>query len=419
MQTAAMSPNTPTIVAVSPIPLDRDSRTLKQTHSLAAIGYRSLVVAAGRLTEVSAGGEIPFTQEALFSAPSVTEHRMDRLRRANAPWLLHAGLFVGWLGVYGIRSILRPLWSLPHADLYILHECSTYPAVALRARLARARFIYDAHDFYSAIEPDARQAVFDRRFVAPFIRMLERRAMGRAAAVVTVSDGLAGCLSQAYGRPAFVIRNAHDARLDRQQVPGLRERFGLAGSELVLVTVGNAKRGQALAQAIAALARLPASVHWVFVGGGYETLLPLAQSQGVASRVHLTGRLRPDEIVPTLRDADAAVVLYYAYSDNYSHALPNGFFQAIAAGLPQIVPPLPDMRHIALEYGFGVEANPLDPSSLVAAIGGFVDNPDLRASLAKAAGVAYSNLHWSVEEARFLDVVRSILKMGPPALRRP
>jgi glycosyltransferase involved in cell wall biosynthesis len=411
-----MSPNARTIVAVSPIPLDRDSRTLKQAHSLAAVGYRSLVVAAGRLIEVSADGEIPFTQEALLSAPSVTERRMDRLRRENAPWLLHAGLFVGWLGVYAIRSILRPLWRLPHADLYILHECSTYPAVALRARLARARFIYDAHDFYSAIEPDARQAVFDRRFVAPFIRMLERRAMGRAAAVVTVSDGLARCLSQAYGREAFVIRNAHDTRLDRQHVPGLRERFGLTGSEIVLVTVGNAKRGQALGPAIAALARLPA-VHWVFVGSGYETLLPLARSEGVGSRVHLTGRLRPDEIVPTVRDADAAVVLYFAYSDNYSHALPNGFFQAIAAGLPQIVPPLPEMGHIALDYGFGVEANPLDSSSLVAAIGRFVDDPDLRASLAKAAGVAYSNLRWSVEEAHFLEVVRSILEMGPPALR--
>src|SRR5262249_46006300 len=259
-----------------------------------------------------------------LSAPSVTERRMDGPRRANVPWVLHAGLFVSWFGVYGIRSILRPLRRLPYADLYILHECSAYPAVALRARLARARFIYDAHDFYSAIEPEARQVVFDRRFVAPFIRMLEQRAMRRAAAVVTVSDGLARCLAQTYGRAAFVIRNAHDARLDRQQVPGLRERFGVTGSELVLVTVGNAKRGQAFAQAIAALARMPARVHWAFVGSGYETLLPLAHSEGVASRVHLTGRLRPDEIVPTLRDADAAVVLYYAYSDNYSHALPNG-----------------------------------------------------------------------------------------------
>jgi glycosyltransferase involved in cell wall biosynthesis len=308
---------------------------------------------------------------------------------------------------------------LPYADLYILHECSAYPAVALRARLASAQFIYDAHDFYSAIEPDARQTIFDRRFVAPFIRVLERCATLRAAAVATVSDGLARTLAQAYGRDAIVIRNAHDARLDRAQVPGLRARFGLTGNELVLVTVGNAKRGQALEQAIAALARLPLRVHWVFVGSGYETLLPLAQSNGVASRVHLTGRLRPDEIVPTMRDADAAVVLYYAYSENYNNALPNGFFQAIAAGLPQIVPPLPEVRQLALDYGFGVEADPLAASTLVAAIGRFVDDPELRASLAKAAGVAYSNLCWSVEEARFLDLVRRTLEADPPALKRP
>src|SRR5262249_11870758 len=152
------------------------------------------------------------------------ERRMDGLRRANVPWLLHAGLFVGWLGIYGIRSILRPLRRLPHADLYILHECRTYPAVGLRARLALARLLYDADDFYSGIEPAERQAVFDRRFVTPFSRMREGRAMRRAAAVVTVSDGLARSLAQAYGLDSFVIRNAHDARLDRQQVSGLRER---------------------------------------------------------------------------------------------------------------------------------------------------------------------------------------------------
>src|SRR5262249_20315435 len=141
-----MSPFARTIVAVTPMPLDRDSRTLKQAHTLAAAGYRSLVVAAGRLIEVSADAEIPFTRDTLLSAPSVTERRMDHLRRAKVPWLLHACLFAGWLGVYGIRSFLRPLRRLPYADLYILHECSTYPAVALRARLARARLIYDAHD---------------------------------------------------------------------------------------------------------------------------------------------------------------------------------------------------------------------------------------------------------------------------------
>ena len=38
--------------------------------------------------------------------------------------------------------------------------------------------------------------------------------------------------------------------------------------------------------------------------------------------------------MPTIRTADLGLVLYEPYSENYRYALPNGFFQLVAAGLP-------------------------------------------------------------------------------------
>ena len=401
-----------TIVAVTPMSLDRDSRTLKQARSLAAAGYRSLVVAAGRAIEVTECNEVAATASTWLSAPSVTHRRFDGLRQANVPWLVHAGLFGAWLGLYALRSFVMPFRQLPRADLYILHECSTYPAVALRARLAGVPYIYDAHDNYSAIEPASLLPPFDQRFVVPFTHALEARAMRGAAAVMTVSDGLGEVLRQAFGPHPVVVRNAHDPRLDRAEAAGLRQRFHLGADAVVLATVGNAKRGQALEQAIAALALLPENVHWAFIGDGYQRLIALAQQKGVAGRVHLTGRLQPDAIVPTIRDADIAVILYYAYSENYSNALPNGLFQAIAAGLPQIVPPLPEISRLTSNHRFGIEADPTEPAAIAVAVEKLTKPDGLRAKLAAAGRHAATQLIWPVEETRFLDLVASVL---PPA----
>ena len=401
-----------TVVSVTPLPLDKDSRTWKQAKSLAGAGYRSIVIAAGRRHEIGAGSTLPSSGASSIAAASVTESRMAGWRAAEAPWLAHAVLFAGWLGLYGLRYVARPLATLPAADLYVLHECSTYPAVRARAALSGAPYIYDAHDLYSAIEPEGRRLLFDARFIVPMTRSLERRSVGDAAAVMTVSDGLASTLEATHGTKPIVVRNVHDGRLDRSGVETLRQRFGLDASATLLVTVGNAKRGQALSQAIEALALLPQNVHWAFVGDGYTLLLAEAQTRGVAERVHLAGRLQPDEIVPTIRDADAAVVLYHAYSENYRLALPNGLFQAIAAGLPQIVPPLPEIQALADSYGFALVADPTSPEAIAAAVRTLIEDAPVRERLATASGRAREELSWAQEEKRFLGLVTSIIDKG-------
>lgn len=409
----ALSPKQKTVVSLTPLPLDRDSRTWKQAVSLAAAGYRSVAIGAGQAVEVTAGSTAPRTAATLFDAPSVTTRRLEGLREGRWPWIAHAGLFVGWLGLYAMRSGVRPLMRLPPADLIILHECSTYPAVRLRSRLDRAPFIYDAHDFYSRIEPPERQPLFDRRFLVPFTRALERRAVLGAAAVLTVSEGLAAELADAYGPTPFVIRNAHDERLDQHGAPGVRRRFDLAADAFVLVTVGNAKRGQALDEGLDALARLPSHVHWVCVGGGYERLQPLAETRGLQGRLHLAGRLPPGEIVPAIREADAALVLYHDYSDNYRLALPNGLFQAIAASLPQILPPLPEISRLAGRYGFARFANPKDHNEIAEAVRQLMMDAPMREALKAAAVLAAQELNWQAEETRFLDIVARTLERSP------
>ena len=73
-----------------------------------------------------------------------------------------------------------------------------------------------------------------------------------------------------------------------------------------------------------------------FIGRGYETAIAALPQSLLGSRLHIGHSFPPDAIVPAIRSADVGLVLYEPRSTNYRYALPNGFFQAVAAGLPLV-----------------------------------------------------------------------------------
>ena len=114
----------------------------------------------------------------------------------------------------------------------------------------------------------------------------------------------------------------------------MRKTLGLGETDRLAVVVGNYKAGLAIQAAAAALQYLPENTHLAFLGRGYETIAAGLPGGLVGRRLHLGHAVAPDEIVPTIRTADLGLVLYEPYSENYRYALPNGFFQLVAAGLP-------------------------------------------------------------------------------------
>ena len=110
--------------------------------------------------------------------------------------------------------------------------------------------------------------------------------------------------------------------------------------EFLIAVVGNKKPAQVVEPLIQALVQIPSSVHVAFVGRGHDETVAFARRAGVESRVHAVGQVHPEEVVPFIRSADAAAMLYRPLTDNDRYLLPNGFFQSIAAGLPLLRPDL-------------------------------------------------------------------------------
>jgi glycosyltransferase involved in cell wall biosynthesis len=315
-------------------------------------------------------------------------------------------LYLGFRGYDWWQHCRRPRQLLPDAELYYMHSFELYRAVAPLAARIGASVVYDAHDFYRGIEPIERQRPFDRNHLRPFLDRLEDRAVATSDAVVTVSQGVADLMARAFGRRATVLRNCHDERRDRAGVPPLRVVLGLSAEDRLCVVVGNWKPGMAVSVAADALVLLSERFHIAFVGRGYEAIVARLRNHPAAGRLHLGHFAAPDAIVPSIRSADIGLVIYEHYSENYRHALPNGFFQIISAALPIVRAPLPEIEATIGHRSVGFCLTCLDPIALARAIMSCANDAEGHRT---AAAALARELRWAIEAARLQQLIDGLL----------
>jgi glycosyltransferase involved in cell wall biosynthesis len=410
------------VVTLTPIAVERDSRTFKQATSMSRLGYESIVVEHLPSEQL---GALPFELLTVEQQPS--DGRQHEVAGAIRRLWLQARGFLRRVG----SAMARPLptrfphyvWvflrrfgpttarATPDADLYYLHSYVQYPAVYLRARRRRVPFIYDAHDFYSSFAPRGTRA---ERMQSWFRERIEAACVRRAAEVVTVSPGCANLIESRFGRRPIVVRNCADLRLDEPAGIDLRRSAGLGEDAFLIVLAGNWKPGLALDEALVALSRLPETVHLAFIGSGYGPHQGKVRRRGLHSRVHFLPPVRPTQVDDLIRSADVAAILYRGLTSSYVHMLPNGFFHAVGAGLPILYPDLPDIRAIAADYDFGLPIDPAMPDSVADQVRALLDDPGLLARLRANAERARESLNWEHEEQRLAELVERVLDARRP-----
>jgi glycosyltransferase involved in cell wall biosynthesis len=401
-----------TVVSVTPLRLEADSRTLKEAVSLARTGMRSIVVE--RFASAESWDDVPIEVVSLGPAPAPATASPKPKGRAKIGYYLVRPVLPIIGPILGYAMLTRAtLNALPAADLYWVHSVPHLPAVALRARQLGVPFIYDAHDFYA----DAKHNPWNtwRTRWSIFINdTIERVGVRLAADCVTVGAGIAELQVERFRRPFTVLHNAHDHRLDRAGPEGIRETLGLGDDKFLLVASGNSKEGTAFEEAFDALAALPEHVHLAFVGRSYDGTIELARERGVGERVHFLPPVPPTEVTTFIRSADAAAILYFPLTSNFLNALPNRLYQAIAAGLPLLYPEtMQAISAICEEHGVGLPMDTRDAGSVEAAIRAVVDDPAelerLRANAARAARV----VNWEHEEAKLNTMLAALLNGRP------
>lgn len=400
-----------TAVSLTPLSLDHDSRTFRIARSLAEMGWYSLVIEGDASTRRFWGDEIEVRSLAdpvhARKSPGGRTGIVPRLRAGSMGLGGELALYTAYRGYAWWRHYRRPLGVIPRADLYYLHSFELHRAIAGRG----VPIIYDAHDFYRGIEPPERQSSFDRNLLRPALNRREDQLVASAAAMVTVSDGVAGLMEKTFNRRPAVIRNCHDERLDRAVEPDLRTRLGLSPTDRLCVVVGNRKPGMAVDAAVEALTMLPGHFHLAFVGRFYEADRDRARAHPDAARLHFGHCVLPNEVVPFIRTADLGLIIYEPYSENYRFALPNGFFQIVAAGLPVVRGHLPEIEAAIGGRSLGLCVEHLDAQELAAAIIHCIrEAPRLRAASTNLA----CELRWEREASRLHCLVETVLRRRAP-----
>jgi len=372
-----------------------DGRVINQARALAAAGYRVTVADMGRPADWYRAARAETVNPAEFLPAGATVKRIEDLGaelpmvarnfiRKQLRWFLAAG-----------RT--RQLAAI-RADVYQAPDLVNARYAARAAHSVGARFVYDIRDLYSAEWEGADLSRRRRRGIAQ-----EADLVRRADACLTVSPGLARMIEERYpARRAHVIRSCRDPVPVDEDGRDVRRALGLDMHTPLLVHTGHSVREKGVTQQVHLVRALP-DVHLAMVGQqlGLDDVEDAATRTQVRARVHVLPTVPAPEVPAFIRTADAAVIYMPPESANARYALPNKFFEAVAAGLPLAISDGEEFRPLVEQFGMGVVFDPADPRSALDAVTSVLhDGQRYR----DAMRVAREHLSWRRESVAYVQV---------------
>jgi glycosyltransferase involved in cell wall biosynthesis len=173
-----------------------------------------------------------------------------------------------------------------------------------------------------------------------------------------------------------------------------------AGAPVRILSVGRLVEKKGTDVLLAALARLPAALHWrlTLVGGGplRRKLQRRARALGIAERVAWRGMLAQQELLAQYREADLFVLASRIARGGDRDGLPNVLMEAQSQGLACVASDLPGIAEL-VEHGVtGELVAPQSAEALAQALAASIADPQRRAALG-AAGRARLGAQFALE----------------------
>ncbi|WP_019886255.1 glycosyltransferase [Streptomyces purpureus] len=297
-------------------------------------------------------------------------------------------------------------------DITMIHTAAR-AASRLRARGHKCAWLYDSHEYVAGIEwakPQMRTA-----FPA-----VEREFIGKADAVVTVSDELAKMLQDDHKLPQTpaVVRNAPirevvGAATGRVSV---RTAAGVDEGVPLLVYAGWIAPDRGLATVVEALVDLPEH-HLALVAGrrnaGLTALQEQAAELGVRDRVHVVPYVPQHEVADYLSSADLGLTPFHRIP-NVENSLPTKAAEYLHAKLPIITSDVKTLAEYVRTHGVGEVFTAEDAASFVEAVKrATADREALQKNITEAL---LTDLSWEHQSEVLMAVYTKIsgLKPGEP-----
>lgn len=275
------------------------------------------------------------------------------------------------------------------------NDLDTLPGCCLGATLRFKPLIYDSHELFTEI-PELINSPF-KKFLWKFT---EQICIRKAKHVITVSESISVELNKRYNVNPVVVRN----------LPIRKDIETFKDSRPTIIYQGSLNLGRGIELAIDMMNHLTC-YRLIIAGSGYYEfeLRKRMLDQKLFDRVEFLGRLNPDELHSVTSTAWLGLSLEEDMGLNYRFALPNKLFDYIAAQVPVIVSPLPEMSKIVNNYGIGLIAKSRDPKELASQIANFFEDKNLYEQTIKNVQKASVELQWSKEEHKLIAPIKELL----------
>ncbi len=363
------------ICIISFSPIHQDGRVLRQIHYLAP-HYK--------LTVIGYGEAHPDWRDVTWIPITRGASRLDKI---GTLILLILGKV--WPPLYELAFWRRPYYrqareqaagSAP--DAFYANEWSAVPVAVAASKRNKVPIVYDAHDYSPLQHEDSRLWL---TFYAPLINHMLRRYTPRIDAAITVAAPIARRWRDEFGFEPMVVLNAPAAiDIPARSVDPARIR---------LIHHGAAQRNRRLEVMIEALRladqRFELHLMLMDLEAGYIQDLKRLADQLAPGRVFFHDPVLPGQIVATIAQYDIGIFVIEPILYNYLMAMPNKFFEFMAAGLAVCIGPSPAMAEMVREHGFGVVAASFEARGVAAALNGLTTEniKAMRAAARRAAQV--------------------------------
>jgi len=333
-------------------------------------------------------------------APAAQAARWNAHGVAIATYVRRPGLLGRLLALPGLaRRAARSGARVLHAN-----EPDAWLAALIAARGSGARVVLDVHEHY----PSTFAALHAPRPVAGMaafaVRCFIRWASRCADATVVAKDGLSeDCRGRVISARNYALLASapETAAHGAERVP-------------VIVHAGAMTRARGWPVLLDAMARMRVPVRLRLIGrftDGSEAAFRVRVAElGLADRVHTAPWMPHAAMMRELARADIGVVLFQPGLANHIHALPHKLFDAMAVGLPVIVPcHAGEVAAAVTESGAGLVVDAADPDAVAKSLDLLADVPALRAQLGAAGRAAVERRYcWEREGEALVALYRDL-----------
>jgi len=381
----------PDIAVLSFSDIQRDGRVLRQIEYLSR-NFSVIAIGYGNLSETSGVfSQIKHTPRWLRRCIKTLTLPLCRL----LPAFYDRAYFMETDHRVALSLLERACPDFIHAN-----DWDALPVAIKASQKTGALIILDLHEY----SPRLRENHFYwEMFYAPMIDYFLHKYGSQVAASITVSPGLAKEYKAHYNLTPDIIMN----------VPPLQKGIAFRATDpqhIHIIHHGAAIRDRQLEIMIQALSYTAAryELHFMLVEhtpSYIQELKGLAQKL-VPGRITFHQPVSPLEIVKYISRFDMGFFPLPQTNFSYAHALPNKFFDFVAAGLAVCVGPSLEMSRLVHQYGFGVVTPSLDPAAIAETLNSLTT--DVIDTMKRAALQAAKVLNADVEMQKLLELYQGI-----------